>query len=137
MHYVCMRTAIRFSRYTSPTNFGFLACGVYRVPLLGFPRTASLWHFQVRRHILRLRPYTAVICSHIPNVIVSVSTNTTGIAARASMDFPLVNASNRLGRQLLDFGRVLAKLVQRFFQLADPVMEFEVILVDVQGIVGG
>ena len=81
----------------SPTNFGFLACGVYRV---------SSW----RRRQARLcgtlgfrlyeRASTAVKDSSLPKVIDSLSAITTPIAGSASMDFPLPEGSYRPGRMV-------------------------------------
>lgn len=43
-----------------------------------------------------LRCPSAVRCSHLPRLIFSSSTNTTSIAASASMDFPLLFTKQRL-----------------------------------------
>jgi len=83
----------------SPTKFGFLARGVCLVAPSRFQLASSLWHFQVSPN-LAVRGGTAVICCHMPNVIRSVSTNTTDITARASMDFPLGMPSDHPGYQL-------------------------------------
>lgn len=77
-------------------NFGFLACGVYLVPLLMFP--LRLRHCDTLResaidNVLRLflRRHQSV-----PGLINWTSTNTTTISDRASMDFPLENTSGCL-----------------------------------------
>ena len=67
-------------------KFGLLACGVYRVSSLCVSQGSSLWHlgatgaFEV--------PFAAVTDCSVPILIGSYGTNVTGIAARASMDFP-------------------------------------------------
>ena len=37
--------SFKFLQLSSPTKFGFLARGVYHVPLPLFPVSSSLWHF--------------------------------------------------------------------------------------------
>lgn len=74
---------------SSPTKFGFLACGVYLVPLFSFLKTTSLWHFITLIHSLDLRISVAV--SFLPRFIFLSGTNTTIISDCASMDFPLVS----------------------------------------------
>ena len=90
------KVPLQFVVPPSPTKFGFLARGVCLVAPSRFQLASSLWHFQVSPN-LTVRGGTAVICCHMPNVICSVSTNTTGITARASMDFPLVCTSGHPG----------------------------------------
>ena len=87
---------LHFALDDSPTKFGFLACGVYLVPLLMFP--LRLRHCDTLResaidNVLRLflRRHQSV-----PGLIDWTSTNTTTISDRASMDFPLENTSGCL-----------------------------------------
>lgn len=84
----CMLLAIHFSPSASPTKFGFLACGVCRVPLDCFQLLRHCGTFR-KLTIVSLRYSSAVMRSRIPSVIFSASAITTGISACASMDFPL------------------------------------------------
>lgn len=94
--YLHLRVSVdfQFNLLSSPTKFGFLAYGVYRVPLFCFQKTTSLWHFQVLYPSFHLRYKTAVTC--VPKFMVSFSISTTIISDRASMDFPLNHSSDCL-----------------------------------------
>ena len=82
-------TSIRYPKLPY-RKFGFTAWGVYRVPSALFP--ILLRHcgtFQEYWGIVEtLAAFSAVTGSPVPRLIVSASTNTTSIAAGASMDLP-------------------------------------------------
>ncbi len=87
------RTALlwlRFALESSPTEFGFLACGVYRVPPHGFPMscvTVTLSGPPPWLNALGIGPPSSL---RMPSLIDWTGTDTTLITERASMDFPLV-----------------------------------------------
>ena len=85
-----VRISVRFHPSHAPTK-------VWVASLRGLPRsifyvsikTSSLWHFQVYSSISKdLAILIAVTSKNVPRLICSPSTNTTGITASASMDFP-------------------------------------------------
>ena len=86
------RTALlwlRFALESSPTEFGFLACGVYRVPPHGFPMscvTVTLSGPPPWLNALGIGPPSSL---RMPSLIDWTGTDTTLITERASMDFPL------------------------------------------------
>ena len=65
--------------------------------------------------IVSLRSYSAVTHSCVPSVIFSASAITTSITARASMDFPLAEASNHPDRMLFNVMRIESVLPQKCF----------------------
>ncbi len=71
-------------------KFGFLAYGVYHVPLLYFYKTRLFDTFtgSIRGSLFRT---FASRQPKLPKLIVSLGINTTSIAGCASMDFPLKN----------------------------------------------
>lgn len=85
-----VRISVRFHPSHAPTK-------IWVANLWGLPRsifyvsikTSSLWHFSgLLKHIKDLARLTAVTYKDVPRLICSPSTNTTGITASASMDFP-------------------------------------------------
>lgn len=89
--YLYMRTCLKlhFILSSSPTKFGFLACGVYLVPPYEFLH--KLRHCDTLRASTMVKDFRFLLRRYhtVPDLIDSVSTNTTIIADRASMDFPL------------------------------------------------
>ena len=69
-------------------KFGFLAYGVYHVPLLYFYKTRLFDTFTGSIHGLLFRIF-ASRQPKLPKLIVSLGINTTSVAGCASMDFPL------------------------------------------------
>ena len=72
-------------------KFGFLAYGVYHVPLLYFYKTRLFDTFtgSIRGSLFRT---FASRQPKLPKLIVSLGINTTSVAGCASMDFPLKNS---------------------------------------------
>lgn len=84
---------LRLALESSPTKFGFLAYGVYLVPLSRFPlRLRHCGTFIDFIHDFRFRISSAV--SFLPGFIFSSSIISTVITDGASMDFPLTCASD-------------------------------------------
>lgn len=105
-----VRISVRFHSSHAPTK-------VWVASLRGLPRsifyvsikTSSLWHFQVYFDISKdLAILTAVTPYDVPRLMNSPSTNTTGITASASMDFPH-------GRDLPRDYPKIAQLIQTLF----------------------
>lgn len=91
--YYYVFASLQFALQSSPTKFGFLACGVYRVPLFQFPK--RLRHCDTFKDLLHSKSLRSSYSRqfYLPDLIYSISTNTTTIADCASMDFPLAEAS--------------------------------------------
>ena len=118
---------VQFPLIASPTKFGFLACGVYRVPLCRFRQTSSLWHFQEYHHGLPFRSSSAVTHSYVPSIIFSASAITTGITACASMDFPLTIVSNYPDRMLFNCMGIISQFVDKCFVLINLLNKVDII----------